>query len=97
MTFNLTCGKDVTDPQNLTNLRLSLFAESNQMQQKNFDVSPKTNVIYNGKRRVKYGRYWVFWRRFNALEIAAPQILVTRGEDLAVLGEGVRVMRCHNT
>ena len=39
--FNLTCGKGVTELQNLTNLRLSSFAESHQMQQKNFDVSPK--------------------------------------------------------
>ena len=41
VTFDLTCGKDVTDPQNLTSLHLSSFAESHQMQQKNFDVSPK--------------------------------------------------------
>ena len=40
MTFNLTCGKGVTELQNLTNLRLSSFAESHQMQQKNFDISP---------------------------------------------------------
>ena len=39
-TFNLTCGKGVTELQNLTNLRLSSFAESHQMQQKNLDVSP---------------------------------------------------------
>ena len=38
VTFNLTCGKGVTELQNLTNLRLSSFAESHQMQQKNFDV-----------------------------------------------------------
>ena len=40
VTFNLACGKGVTELQNLTNLRLSSFAESHQMQQKNFDVSP---------------------------------------------------------
>ena len=40
MIFNLTCGKGVTELQNLTNIRLSCFAESHQMQQKNFDVSP---------------------------------------------------------
>ena len=40
VTFNLTCGKGVTELQNLTNLLLSSFAESHQMQQKNFDVSP---------------------------------------------------------
>ena len=40
VTFNLTCGKGVTELQNLANLRLSSFAESHQMQQKNFDVSP---------------------------------------------------------
>ena len=39
VTFNLTCGKGVTEVQNLTNLRLSSFAESHQMQQNNFDVS----------------------------------------------------------
>ena len=38
VTFNLTCGKGVTERQNLTNLRLSYFAESHQMQQNNFDV-----------------------------------------------------------
>ena len=41
VTFNLTCGKSVTECQNLSNLGLSSFAESNQMQQKNFDVSPR--------------------------------------------------------
>ena len=41
VTFNLTCGKGVTELQNLTNLCLSSFADSHQMQQKNFDVSPK--------------------------------------------------------
>ena len=40
MNFNLTCGKGVTELQNLANLCLSSFAESQQMQQKNFDVSP---------------------------------------------------------
>ena len=38
-TFNLTCGKGVTELQNLTNLRLSSFAKRHQMQQKNFDVA----------------------------------------------------------
>ena len=42
MTFNLTCGKGVTELQNLTNLCLSSFAESHQMQQDNFDVSPNS-------------------------------------------------------
>ena len=41
VTFNLTYGKGVTELQNLTNLHLSSFAESHQMQQKNVDVSPK--------------------------------------------------------
>ena len=41
VTFNLTCGKGVTELQNLTNLHSSSFAEGHQMQQKNFDVSPK--------------------------------------------------------
>ena len=41
VTFNLTCGKGVTELQNLASLRLSSFAESYQMQQKNFDISPK--------------------------------------------------------
>ena len=40
VTFKLTCGKGVTERQDYTNLRLSSFAESHQMQQKNFDVSP---------------------------------------------------------
>ena len=40
VTFNLPFGKGVTELQTLTNLRLSSFAESRQMQQKNFDVSP---------------------------------------------------------
>ena len=40
VTFDLTCGKGVTELQNHTNLCLSSFAESHQMQQKNFDVSP---------------------------------------------------------
>ena len=44
VTFNLTCGKGVTELQNLTNLRLSSFAESHQMQQKKFDVSPDESV-----------------------------------------------------
>ena len=39
VTFNLTCGKGVTELQNLTNLCLSSFTQSHQMQQKNFDVS----------------------------------------------------------
>ena len=41
VTFNLTCGKGISELQNLASLRLSSFAESHQMQQKNFDVSPK--------------------------------------------------------
>ena len=41
VTFDLTCGKGVTELQNLTNLCLSSFAESHKMQQMNFDVSPK--------------------------------------------------------
>ena len=45
MTFNLTCRKGVTELQNLTNLRLSSFAECHQMQQKNFDVSPNRALI----------------------------------------------------
>ena len=40
VTFNLTCSKGVAELQNLTNLHMSSFAESHQMQQKNFDVSP---------------------------------------------------------
>ena len=35
VTFKLKCGNGVTELQNLTNLRLSSFAESHQMQQKN--------------------------------------------------------------
>ena len=34
VTYNLTCGKGVTEPQNLASLRLSSFAESHQMQLK---------------------------------------------------------------
>ena len=45
VTFNLTCGKGVTELQNLTNLHLSSFAESHRMQQKNFDVSPKLIML----------------------------------------------------
>ena len=44
MTFNLTCGEVVTELQNLANLCLSSLAESHQMQQKNFDVSPYFTV-----------------------------------------------------
>ena len=44
VTFNLTCGKGVTELQNLASLRLSSFAESYRMQQKNFYVSPKAKV-----------------------------------------------------
>ena len=40
VTFNLMCDKGVTELQNLKNLCLSSFAESHQMQPKNFDVSP---------------------------------------------------------
>ena len=43
VTFNLTCGKGVTELQNLTNLRLSSFAESHQMQHNNIDVYPKSD------------------------------------------------------
>ena len=39
VTYNQTHGKGVTELQNLTNLRLSSFAESHQIQQKNVDVS----------------------------------------------------------
>ena len=46
VTFNLTCGKGVTELQNLTNLRLSSFAKSHQMQQKCFDVYPKLNTNF---------------------------------------------------
>ena len=45
LTFNLTCGKGVTELQNLANLHLSSFAESHQMQQKNFDVSPNDRSL----------------------------------------------------
>ena len=45
VTFNLTCDKGVTELQKLTNLSLSSFAESHQMQQKNCDVSPYVNDI----------------------------------------------------
>ena len=41
VTLNLACGKGVTELQNLTKLHLLTFAESHQMQQKNFDVFPK--------------------------------------------------------
>ena len=51
VTFNLTCGKGVTELQKLANLRLSSFAESHQMQQKNFDVSPYMYVRSIGKAR----------------------------------------------
>ena len=51
VTFNLTCGKGVTELQNLASLRLSSFAESHQMQQKNFDVSPKTENVQTGFHR----------------------------------------------
>ena len=49
VTSNLTCGKGVTELQNLSNLRLSSFAESQEMQQKNFDVSPYEATVGNGK------------------------------------------------
>ena len=42
VTFNLTCGEGVTELKNLATLRLSSFAESHQMQQKNFDVAPNS-------------------------------------------------------
>ena len=35
----------LTELQNLTNLRLSSFAESHQMQQKNFDISPYAIIL----------------------------------------------------
>ena len=47
MTFNLTCGKGVTELQNLTNLRLTSIAESHQMQQKNL-MSPLTQTAHDG-------------------------------------------------
>ena len=47
VTFNLTCGKGVTELQNLASLSLSSFAESYQMQQKNFDVSPYLMTYLN--------------------------------------------------
>ena len=47
VTFNLTYGKGVTELQNLANICLSSFAESHQMQQKNFDVSPKLVTFPN--------------------------------------------------
>ena len=46
LTLNLTCGKGVTECQNLANLCLSSFAESNHMQQKDFDVSPNHLAIF---------------------------------------------------
>ena len=39
VTFNLTCGKGVAKLQNLTNLSLSSFAESHQMQKNFFYVN----------------------------------------------------------
>ena len=54
VTFNLTCGKGVTELQNLTNLLLSSFAESHQMQQKNFDVSPNSPGENCGPRTALY-------------------------------------------
>ena len=45
VTFNLTCSKGVTELQNLANLHFSSFAESHQIQQKNFDVSPKAKLM----------------------------------------------------
>ena len=47
VTFNLTCGKGVTELQNFTNLSLSSFAESHQIQQKNVDVSPNEGSLYS--------------------------------------------------
>ena len=48
--LNLTCGEGVTELQNLTNLHLLFFAESHQMQQKNFEVSP-----YHGMNHLDVG------------------------------------------
>ena len=45
VTFNLTCGKGVTELQNLTNLCLSSFAESHQMQQKNLTSPLKYQTV----------------------------------------------------
>ena len=62
VTFNLTCGKGVTELQNLTNLGLSSFADSSQMQQKNFDVSPNLSIrklkTYTGRVCVPGGVGW---------------------------------------
>ena len=52
VTFNLTCGKGVTELKNLTNLHLSSFAESHQMQQKNVDVSPKIGQNVNNDSKL---------------------------------------------
>ena len=51
VTFNLTCGKGVTEQQKLTNLRLSSFAESRQMQQKHFNVSRYKILFLNCSKR----------------------------------------------
>ena len=58
VTFNLTCGKGVTELQNLTNLRLSSFAESHQMQQKNFVVSPNANQLNTSPNAGGIGIHW---------------------------------------
>ena len=51
VTFNLTCGKGVTELQNLTNLHLPSFAESHQMQQKCFDVYPYTIPVVHATQK----------------------------------------------
>ena len=58
--FNLTCGKGVTELQNLASLRLSSFAESYQMQQKNFDVSPK--ALCDMRENLKMILYIIIYR-----------------------------------
>ena len=73
VTFNLTCGKGVTELQNLANLRLSSFAESHQMQQKNFAVSPNAPEIWCSA----CGEHW-----------EDMVLLPTRSEEREVLGVG---------
>ena len=59
VTFNLTCGNGVTELQNLTYLSLSSFAESHQMQQKNFEVSPNqySTFIFSGRVSLGLGAH----------------------------------------
>ena len=54
VTFNLTCGKGETELQNLANLHLSSFAESHQIEQKNFDVSPYKLCTCNPNIKYQY-------------------------------------------